>query len=275
MMETIRTSEKSVLKTARRHIPEDCILQRLKTSIRRKYLEKCCLVREEHTNLRKGKHEYAPVANVLRSLHEDVWDKEGTAPTFLAAEMEWGSGRGGQLRVTREDPFVPMANEPGLVPELVKLWFLPGSGPPLSSLQIVVIPTQLSTPSLLNFSLHCGHRSVIFTALVVQCDFIMKKPHSNDYMCRSESKYLTSDVAAYLVSNVSNSCPHSTAPVHWHPARASHDVTTCVSEGLYCPLTFDGLSCWNYTLPGETAVLHCPHFVTGFDPRRKCSARHS
>ncbi|KDR11499.1 Calcitonin receptor, partial [Zootermopsis nevadensis] len=37
---------------------------------------------------------------------------------------------------------------------------------------------------------------------------------------------------------------------------------------LYCPLTFDGLSCWNYTVAGETAILPCPYFVAGFDPRR-------
>ncbi|KAJ4444864.1 hypothetical protein ANN_06661 [Periplaneta americana] len=43
---------------------------------------------------------------------------------------------------------------------------------------------------------------------------------------------------------------------------------TSPPEGLHCPLTFDGLSCWNYTLAGETAVLPCPYFVAGFDPRR-------
>ena len=40
-------------------------------------------------------------------------------------------------------------------------------------------------------------------------------------------------------------------------------------EGLHCPLTFDGLSCWNYTPAGETAYLPCPYFMAGFDPRRK------
>ncbi|XP_033610704.1 calcitonin gene-related peptide type 1 receptor [Cryptotermes secundus] len=49
-------------------------------------------------------------------------------------------------------------------------------------------------------------------------------------------------------------------------SRRRYNVT--LPEGLYCPLTFDGLSCWNYTLAGETAVLPCPYFVTGFDPRR-------
>ncbi|PSN32019.1 hypothetical protein C0J52_18111 [Blattella germanica] len=39
-------------------------------------------------------------------------------------------------------------------------------------------------------------------------------------------------------------------------------------EGLYCPIKFDGLSCWNYTSAGETAYLPCPYFVAGFDPRR-------
>jgi hypothetical protein len=51
-------------------------------------------------------------------------------------------------------------------------------------------------------------------------------------------------------------------------------VIPCVAEGLYCPLTFDGLSCWNYTLAGETAILPCPYFVAGFDPRRKCAVRY-
>jgi hypothetical protein len=47
-----------------------------------------------------------------------------------------------------------------------------------------------------------------------------------------------------------------------------------VAEGLYCPLTFDGLSCWNYTLAGETAHQPCPYFVAGFDPQRKYTARY-
>ncbi|KAG8232509.1 hypothetical protein J437_LFUL011611 [Ladona fulva] len=37
---------------------------------------------------------------------------------------------------------------------------------------------------------------------------------------------------------------------------------------LYCPITFDGWSCWNQTKAGETAHIPCPHFITGFDPNR-------
>jgi hypothetical protein len=51
-------------------------------------------------------------------------------------------------------------------------------------------------------------------------------------------------------------------------------MSSCVAEGLYCPLTFDGLSCWNYTLAGETAILPCPYFVAGFDSQRKCTVRY-
>jgi len=46
-----------------------------------------------------------------------------------------------------------------------------------------------------------------------------------------------------------------------------------VAEGVYCPLTFDGFSCWNYTPAGDTAYLPCPYFITGFDTRRKCIVR--
>jgi hypothetical protein len=46
-----------------------------------------------------------------------------------------------------------------------------------------------------------------------------------------------------------------------------------VAEGVYCPLTFDGLSCWNYTPAGDTAFLPCPYFIAGFDTRRKFTAK--
>ncbi|GFG35483.1 hypothetical protein Cfor_00121, partial [Coptotermes formosanus] len=44
--------------------------------------------------------------------------------------------------------------------------------------------------------------------------------------------------------------------------------STTPPEGVYCPLTFDGLSCWNHTPAGQTAFLPCPYFVAGFDNRR-------
>ncbi|XP_026681142.1 calcitonin gene-related peptide type 1 receptor-like [Diaphorina citri] len=37
---------------------------------------------------------------------------------------------------------------------------------------------------------------------------------------------------------------------------------------LYCPTMFDGWSCWNATLAGETARTPCPNFIVGFDSRR-------
>ncbi|XP_059488895.1 calcitonin gene-related peptide type 1 receptor-like isoform X2 [Neocloeon triangulifer] len=35
-----------------------------------------------------------------------------------------------------------------------------------------------------------------------------------------------------------------------------------------CPMTFDGWSCWDFTLPGDTAFASCPKYMTGFDPTR-------
>ncbi|XP_066986400.1 calcitonin gene-related peptide type 1 receptor-like [Macrobrachium rosenbergii] len=37
---------------------------------------------------------------------------------------------------------------------------------------------------------------------------------------------------------------------------------------LFCPRTFDGWSCWNDTLAGDTAYSPCPYFITGFDHTR-------
>ncbi|XP_042209098.1 calcitonin gene-related peptide type 1 receptor-like [Homarus americanus] len=37
---------------------------------------------------------------------------------------------------------------------------------------------------------------------------------------------------------------------------------------VFCPRTFDGWSCWNDTLAGNTAYSPCPYFITGFDHTR-------
>jgi hypothetical protein len=62
---------------------------------------------------------------------------------------------------------------------------------------------------------------------------------------------------------------------HIHSSLQHDEVDTksySVAEGVYCPLIFDGLSCWNYTPAGDTAFLPCPYFMAGFDPRRKSTA---
>ena len=32
-----------------------------------------------------------------------------------------------------------------------------------------------------------------------------------------------------------------------------------------CPTTWDGIMCWESTLPGEIAVQRCPNYIAGFD----------
>ncbi|XP_065213128.1 calcitonin gene-related peptide type 1 receptor-like isoform X2 [Planococcus citri] len=36
----------------------------------------------------------------------------------------------------------------------------------------------------------------------------------------------------------------------------------------YCPMVFDGWLCWNFTRPGERAMMSCPPYVIGFDSKR-------
>jgi hypothetical protein len=65
-----------------------------------------------------------------------------------------------------------------------------------------------------------------------------------------------------------------TKHIHFSLQHGEEDIKSySVAEGVYCPLTFDGLSCWNYTAAGDTAFLPCPYFIAGFDTRRKCRAR--
>jgi len=65
-----------------------------------------------------------------------------------------------------------------------------------------------------------------------------------------------------------------TKRIHCSLQNGEEDIkSNSVAEGVYCPLTFDGLSCWNYTPAGDTAFLPCPYFIAGFDSRRKCTAR--
>ncbi|XKL65234.1 hypothetical protein PGB90_008654 [Kerria lacca] len=40
------------------------------------------------------------------------------------------------------------------------------------------------------------------------------------------------------------------------------------TSNVYCPLVFDGWTCWNTTPAGTTSVNQCPNFITGFDPHR-------
>ena len=47
------------------------------------------------------------------------------------------------------------------------------------------------------------------------------------------------------------------------------DVFILDEMRLYCPMTFDGWTCWNATRAGELAFHTCPPFVVGFDPSRK------
>lgn len=45
-----------------------------------------------------------------------------------------------------------------------------------------------------------------------------------------------------------------------------------------CQMLFDGWSCWDYTLPGDTAFSSCPKYITGFDPTseyKSCSLTHN
>ncbi|CAH0393747.1 unnamed protein product [Bemisia tabaci] len=42
-----------------------------------------------------------------------------------------------------------------------------------------------------------------------------------------------------------------------------------VESKKYCKTAFDGWSCWNVTLAGETSFVPCPSFITGFDPKRR------
>ena len=72
-----------------------------------------------------------------------------------------------------------------------------------------------------------------------------------------------------VLSEIFSHKTHPLFPQHGEEDTKSHSV----AEGVYCPLTFDGLSCWNYTPAGETAFLPCPYFIAGFDTRRKCTAR--
>lgn len=39
-------------------------------------------------------------------------------------------------------------------------------------------------------------------------------------------------------------------------------------ESVYCPVTFDGFTCWNATSAGDTAQAPCPNFVVGWDGNR-------
>lgn len=56
-----------------------------------------------------------------------------------------------------------------------------------------------------------------------------------------------------------------------------------VSEGSYCPATWDSLACWPQTKAGETAVISCPNYLNQFDSAgiymhvnyiQTCSSRH-
>lgn len=40
-------------------------------------------------------------------------------------------------------------------------------------------------------------------------------------------------------------------------------------DGVECPREFDGWTCINATISGNTAQFPCPYFVLGFDPKRK------
>lgn len=42
-----------------------------------------------------------------------------------------------------------------------------------------------------------------------------------------------------------------------------------VSEGSYCPATWDSLACWPQTKAGETAVISCPNYLNQFDSAAK------
>lgn len=65
----------------------------------------------------------------------------------------------------------------------------------------------------------------------------------------------------------------SAAPCRWQRRRIWRDSWNCgfrVGENLtMCPRTWDGWSCWNDTLPGETVYAPCPNFVAGFLHSRK------
>ncbi|XP_025158206.1 calcitonin gene-related peptide type 1 receptor isoform X1 [Harpegnathos saltator] len=43
------------------------------------------------------------------------------------------------------------------------------------------------------------------------------------------------------------------------------DMNTTLPPEPYCPLTFDGWSCWPNTPAGSTVYTRCPNFITGFD----------
>jgi len=45
--------------------------------------------------------------------------------------------------------------------------------------------------------------------------------------------------------------------------------TSCVAGGVYCASVWDGWGCWDYTLAGTRAVISCPSYKSGFDPRRQ------
>ncbi|XP_033104152.1 calcitonin receptor-like isoform X2 [Anneissia japonica] len=41
-----------------------------------------------------------------------------------------------------------------------------------------------------------------------------------------------------------------------------------IGDAEYCPFTFDGWKCWNYTKSGTTAVLNCPSYVPSSNKER-------
>ncbi|CAB3372772.1 Hypothetical predicted protein [Cloeon dipterum] len=74
--------------------------------------------------------------------------------------------------------------------------------------------------------------------------------------------------------------PGAGAPVKWYLHQRHAECLdrinkaqppAFVRQGEFssvCPMTFDGWSCWDYTLPGITAVSTCPKYITGFDSTR-------
>lgn len=77
----------------------------------------------------------------------------------------------------------------------------------------------------------------------------------------------------------STDCIHSPRNLKW----PNHLTVLAVSEGSYCPATWDSLACWPQTKAGETAVISCPNYLNQFDSAgiymhvnyiQTCSSRH-
>lgn len=77
----------------------------------------------------------------------------------------------------------------------------------------------------------------------------------------------------------STDCSHSPRNLKW----PNNLTVLAVSEGSYCPATWDSLACWPQTKAGETAVISCPNYLNQFDSAgiymhvnyiQTCSSRH-